>query len=46
MYDTTNDIVMFDTHITYSKKDSFIVEGNTFYGEGYREHPISTTAEE
>ncbi len=46
MYDTTNDIVMFDTHITFSKKVSFISEGHTFYGESYREHPVSSTDDE
>jgi len=43
MYDTSTDIVMFDTHITFTKNESFTAGGHTFYGEGYREHHVKAT---
>ncbi|MDX9791653.1 MAG: class I SAM-dependent methyltransferase [Candidatus Kapaibacterium sp.] len=46
MYNMTNDIVMFDTHITYSKNITFTDGGYTFSGESYREHREDSSEKE
>jgi 2-polyprenyl-3-methyl-5-hydroxy-6-metoxy-1,4-benzoquinol methylase len=46
MYDMTSNCVIFDTHITISKKEKFSVEETAFYGTSYIEHRSDATLDE
>lgn len=46
MYEMTDRIVYFDTHVCFSRKSRFSIDGCTYYGSGFREHRTDATQEE